>query len=347
MAQTTPVTRSQRTLRRRDFIRITALSGLALGLGTTLTRRLLVSGKLQQIEETRGAMGTYVRLVLISTDRAVAQQAIAATFDQIAHLESILSHHRADTALSALNESGRLHQPPAELVDVLRQAQRVSDWTNGAFDVTIQPVMQLVQQAVDRGRLPVRDELQTALSLVGYQGLTISQEQIAFDWPGMSITLDGIAKGYIVDSALDVLRRKGFAQAMVDAGGDIGGSPRADGSGWRVGVQDPRRTAGATIAVTRLAGGALATSGDYLHALTPDFSLHHILDPRHGMSPRELSSVSILAPSVCLADALSTTVMVLGRLVGMALVERLPGVEGLLVTKMGEVVASSGFPIDT
>lgn len=344
MTGTIPVTQSDTTVRRRDFIRISAVSGLAIGLGTALTRCLLERGELRQVEETRGAMGTYVRLVLVTPDPVAAMRVVAATFDQIARLETVLSRHRGDSVLSALNASGAVRQPPAELVDVLGRARRVSELTGGAFDITVQPLAELVRRAAAVGRTPTRDEIRDTLRLVGFEGVDVGTGGVALRQERMSITLDGIAKGYIVDAALAVLGRAGFPHAMVDAGGDIGGTSRPDGSGWRVGVQDPRRTAGTTIAVTRLAGNAMATSGDYLHAYTPDFGVHHILDPRAGRSPSELSSVSVVAPSACLADALSTGVMVLGVRRGIALIEQLRDVEGLLVTKQGEVVTSSGFP---
>jgi thiamine biosynthesis lipoprotein len=335
----------RRRIGRREFIRISAISGLALGVGTALTRRLLDTGELTQVEDTRGAMGTYVRLVLVTPDPGEGRRATAAMFDRISRLEAVLSAHRPDSALGRLNTSGHARKPPAELLEVMRRARQVSELTGGAFDITVRPLVTLVERAASIGRLPTRDQIHATLPRVGFQRIQISDHDIAYAQDGMSVTLDGIAKGYVVDEALAELAREGFPQAMVDAGGDIGGTRRPDGSGWRIGVQDPRRESGATLAVARLAGNAMATSGDYLHAYTADFSQHHIVDPRSGLSPIELSSVSVMASSACLADGLSTGVMVLGPRRGMALIERLPDVEGLLVTKSGESIASSGFPV--
>jgi len=321
------------------------VSGLALGLGTTLTRRLLEKGELRQVEETRGAMGTYVRLVLVSPDGATARRAITAAFDRIADLETTLSRHRPDSVLSALNRSGEVHRPPDALVDVLRRARDISRLTDGAFDVTVQPLVELVQVEMARGRMPTRQAIQATRPLIGFQHVEAGADRIVLGRGGMSITLDGIAKGYVVDAALATLERAGFPQAMVDAGSDIAGIRPPDGSAWSIGIQDPRRQTGTTIALTRLAGGAMATSGDYQHAYTPDFRMHHILDPRDGHSPPELSSVSVIAPSACLADGLSTGVMILGARQGLALIERLPNVEGLLVTKARKILRSSGFPV--
>jgi thiamine biosynthesis lipoprotein len=260
-------------------------------------------------------------------------------------LEAILSHHRAGSSLGVLNATGALASPPRELLDVLQTAQQVFEWTGGAFDVTIQPVAQLFTHHQLRGRLPSSAEVRSTLACVGFQRVTLDPRRVAFTGEGMSITLDGIAKGSIVDAALAELTRHGYPHAMVDAGGDIG-SARRKGAAWQIGIQDPRRQTGDAIAVAQLTSGALATSGDYLHTFTPDFRVHHILDPRTGLSPLELSSVSIVAPNACLADALSTGVMVLGAQSGLSLVERLPDVECLLVTKTGEVIRSEGFPME-
>jgi thiamine biosynthesis lipoprotein len=337
----------KRPVSRRNFIKIAAASGLTLGLSAALVRRLIETGELSRVEETRGAIGTYIRLVLLTLDRSSAQLAIDATFARIAQLELIFSHHRADSALARLNATGQLSSPPGELIEVLRQAGHVHTETNGAFDVTIQPLVQLIEQRTARSDVPTTAELRALLPLVGFSKVKIDSTQIEFQQSGMAITLDGIAKGYIIDAALAELNRHGYPQAMVDAGGDIASSPRDDGQSWHIGLQDPRRSTGDSIAVTKLARGALATSGDYLHAYTPDFGLHHILDPRTGLSPLELSSVSIVAPNACLADALATGVMVLGVEAGMQLIERRPEVEGLLITKHDQVIRSTNFPSET
>lgn len=333
-------------LSRRSFIKIVATAGLTLGLGTALARRLIESGELSRVEDTRGALGTYIRLILLTPDRSSAQAAIDATFTRIAQLEMIFSHHRSDSALGRLNASGQLLSPPSELIEVLQQARRVYAWTGGAFDVTIQPLVEFIEQRTARSVVPTTAELKALLPLVGFPKITLDLNQIAFQQAGMSITLDGIAKGYIIDAALAELNRHGYTQAMVDAGGDIAGSPCDDGASWQIGIQDPRGSNGDSIIVTKLARGALATSGDYLHAYTANFDLHHILDPRTGLSPLELSSVSIVAPTACLADALATGIMVLGAHAGLDLIERLPDVEGLLITKANDLIRSRCFPSD-
>jgi thiamine biosynthesis lipoprotein len=131
----------------------------------------------------------------------------------------------------------------------------------------------------------------------------------------------------------------------VEAGGDLlAAGAKGDGSPWSLGVQPPRAGTGDVAARFRVTDRAVATSGDYMQPFTPDLSQHHILDPRQGISPPALSSVSVAADTACQADALSTALMVLGPAKGLALIERLPGAETLLITKEGMIHRSSGFP---
>ena len=164
----------------------------------------------------------------------------------------------------------------------------------------------------------------------------------------MAIDLGGIAKGYAVDRALRVLKAAGVSSSLVDAGGDIGllGS-KPNGAPWRIGVQHPRDMR-EMIAVIEIDSGSVATSGDYERFFEHEGRhYHHILDPRSGYPARGLVSVTIIAPTCGLADALSTAVFVLGPEAGMQLLRRLPQAEGLLIAeKEGKLTAwkSKGFP---
>ena len=159
----------------------------------------------------------------------------------------------------------------------------------------------------------------------------------------MSITLDGIAKGYIIDQAVEVLRERGADQVLVDAGGDMASvGDGLWGEGWRVAIQNPRDP-GRHIGILRLKGECVATSGDYLQSFTQDRRFHHILDPRTGTPAGEVSSVTIVTRTAMSADALSTAIFVLGAEQGLTLMSQLDGVEGVVVTKGQAVLTSSGI----
>jgi len=324
---------------RRHFLKIVAGAGLATGLGASLTRRLRPDFASAQITETRVMMGAIVTLTVAAPNRRTAQHAVEATFAEMARLVDLFDHRRPRSPLARLNRERRLPAAPPELIDVLTVARHYGALTAGAFDVTIKPLWDALR-AGETAVEPLHD-------LIDYRLLRVVDSSITLARSGMSVTLDGIAKGHVVDGGVATLRRLGFNHVLVEAGGDlVAHGQRGDGAPWRVGVAHPRQ--GATpLTSLSLTGCAAATSGDYAHAFSADYSQHHILDPRRGRSPAELASVTILAPTATDADALSTAVLVMGPEAGLALLERLPHVEGLLVTKEMARLPTAGFPGET
>jgi thiamine biosynthesis lipoprotein len=289
-------------------------------------------------------MGSPVTLTVLHPERRVARGLAEAAFDEMERLEGILSRHRADTALSALNREGVLRDPPRELVELLRQALAVAERSRGGFDPTVGPLVALQERSFrEEGRPPRGEEVAAALARVDFRAVRVSVDEIRLDRTGMSLTLDGIAKGFIVDRVVARLARAGADELLVNAAGDmaaVGGGE--DGEGWSVGIEDPR-VPGEVRGSLRLGGGGVATSGDYLQRFTADGVHHHILDPRTGESPVELTSVTVLAPSAMLADALATGVMVLGARDGLAWLDREEGVEGEVMLRTGEVERTRGW----
>jgi len=289
-------------------------------------------------------MGTLVTISAVHPDVEAARGMVAATFDEMERLEGLLSRHRAGTPIWRLNETGVVRAPPREVLEVVRTGLDYSTLTGGAFDITIAPLLNLYNSSFSQtGVAPSPEDVRRALALVGFRHVQASEREIAFEKPGMAVTLDGIAKGYIVDRAVEVLRQLGAERVLVNAGGDIAsaGEPLEDDA-WRIGLQDPR-VADGSLGTIGLRGEAVATSGDYVQYLTPDMSLHHIIDPRTGSSPAHASGVSVVAPSAMAADALSTATLVLGPREGMELLDRLDGIEGMIVTKDQRVLKSRGL----
>jgi thiamine biosynthesis lipoprotein len=192
---------------------------------------------------------------------------------------------------------------------------------------------------------PSESEIRDVLALVGAHHVTASEREIRFDRPGMGITLDGIAKGYIVDAMAGILARgagavRGF---LINAGGDI----RTAGAGengrpWTVAVWDPR-SSGDFPDIIHLTGAAVATSGGYEIYFDPDRRFHHIVDPATGRSPNRCASASVIAPTAMAADALATAVFVMDPAAGVALVESLPGCDCLILDHDGRARRSTGW----
>jgi thiamine biosynthesis lipoprotein len=210
----------------------------------------------------------------------------------------------------------------------------VGDLTGGAFDVSIKPLL----DAARTGK-----ETKPRQRFVDYRRIQLRDGEISLA-PGMALTLDGIAKGAVVDGGVAALNKRGYEHVLVEAGGDLVGNGHSlDQTPWRIGVRHPRQ-ADSLMTVLPISAQAVATSGDYQHTFSSDFSQHHIRDPRTGQSPAQSASVTVLADSGTLADALSTGLMVLGLTVGLPLVERLSGVEALFISKHMELTRTSGFP---
>lgn len=332
------------TLGRRDALRITAVAGVSAVFGGGLLKALVRDAGLRRVSRTQTRMGTLVTLTVVHPEADAADAMVRNAFGEMERLEQILSRHRPTSALGRLNAEGALVDPPRELVTVLDQALRLSEATEGAFDPSVLPVLELYRASFEAtGRHPAPDALEETLRLVGFRNVTVGAARISLDRPGMGITLDGIAKGFVVDECVRLLTAEGAGRVFVDAGGDVGTTvgPALD-EAWRVAVHDPHQR-GRPAPVLSLAGDALATSADDQHSFTLDRRIHHIVDPRTGRSPEETSSVSVRARTAMQADGLSTAVMVMGPARGLPFLEDIDGAEALVVTKVGRRLATSGL----
>jgi FAD:protein FMN transferase len=325
-------------MNRRGFLKITAACGLAAGLSLPVLRQLAAIGELAELRETRFMIGTVIHLNLVAADQENGRRVMQAVFAEIERLAAIFDPRRAETPLARLNASAQLDNAPLELIQVLGKAIHYSSITEGAFDVTVKPL----QDARTAG-LPIGSQL---LDLVDYRSLKIEGSRISLLKPGMGITLDGIAKGWIVDVAVALLGVQGYENALVEAGGDlVAAGLNGPAKPWKVGIAHPRAADGTqTIASIQVTKSGLATSGDYRNAISPDFVQNHIIDPHSGFSPAELASATVIAPTCADADALSTALMVLGTDRGLELIDRMDGFSALTVSKDLNVRRSLNFP---
>ena len=288
-------------------------------------------------------MGTQINLIVCGPDQDACLQGVQATLDKMSEVEDLLSRHKRESELTRLNRYGVVDNPSQSLQSILSLAREVSEATDGAFDITVLPLLDLYAA----NRLPTEEQLNTARGLVDFQAIKWTGEKAAFRHPGMSITVDGIGKGYIVDQGVAVLQQLGFANVYVEAGGDLmvsGAKPQ--GKPWRIGVRNPRPENVEEMMVMEVSRPtAIATSGDYMQWFTEDLRHHHIIDPRTGMSPPELASATVTAPSVAMADGLATAAMVQGPDKALATLEGMEHCEGLLIGKDLRQYRTSGFEV--
>ena len=334
----------KREMNRRDFVRFSAIGAGVLALGGLGVRELIEAGMAAEFTETRPLLGTFITIKLIETDERASRANIEDTFAEIERLSAILSRHDPASELSILNRTGAIDAASPELLGVIQKALNFSDITGGAFDISVMPLLSLYADSfADGGSPPSEKTIEATRELVGYRGIDIKDRSITLGAPGMRLTLDGIAKGFVIDQAAALLRARGLTQVLVEAGGDMSlRGMRQDGQPWKIGLTHPRALAG-YYEVLQTSNDCLATSGDYENAFTADYSWHHIIDPRLGHSPREVASATVIAPDTSYADAMATAAIVLGVTDAIALFERLPGVQALLIDKGMKSHVTSGF----
>lgn len=293
---------------------------------------------------TSWALGSEVSITALHTDRRQGQAAVDAAFAELELVEQLMSIYRPASQLCQLNRQGELKSPHPYFVEVLRAAREMSAKSDGAFDITVQPLWTIFDEAKRSGTLPTESAIAQAKAKVDWRRVEISNARVRLRGAGMAITLNGIAQGFAADKATAALKAHGIEHALIDTG-EIGAlGLKENGDAWTVGIQHPRHP-DAYISLAKLAGRSLATSGDYATTFSDDFRHHHLFDPRSGYSPHDLASVSIAAPSAMLADALSTAVFVLGPDHGRKLAASYPQTDLLLVLKDGRTLKTENFPL--
>jgi len=309
-----------------------AITILAAGAGATLLPRASWPDAPSRFEWRGQALGAPARLVLHGPDRAEAAAAAATCVAEVERLEREFSLYRPDSALSRLNRQGRLDAPSHDMRRLLLESQRFGVLSTGAFDVTVQPLWSLyaahfaADPAATDGPPPAA--LAAALGLVDYRRLRVADDHISMP-PGMSITLNGIAQGYITDRVADLLRARGWHHVLVDLGEIRALDTRPDGQPWRIGLAEAQEVP--------LLDQAVATSAGAGTAFTQDARIHHLLDPRSGHSANSYRSVTVVAARATIADALSSAIYVAPRAEASRLLRAGGGIEARLVDNAGQV----------
>jgi thiamine biosynthesis lipoprotein len=287
-------------MQRRQLLQL----GMGLGLGHGLGVHAAAHESLIWQERSLVGFGTTLWIKAAHTDAGRLKQALDASVQAIRSVEKQMSLFDPDSAVSRLNRLGELRQPDVELVSVLSLAQHVSLRSAGAFDVTMQPLWGLWSLHSQTQTLPSAKALLQTRSLVNWRALTVSPEVVRLNVKGMGVSLNGIAQGYAADKVRAVLQSHGVQHALIDTGETtvLGQSSKAED--WRFAVE-PSAASTVTPPVISPHGWALATSSDSHTVFSADHVHHHILNPLTGDSPSHWASVSVIAPSCALADALT------------------------------------------
>jgi|JI10StandDraft_1071094.scaffolds.fasta_scaffold176534_1 thiamine biosynthesis lipoprotein len=274
-------------------------------------------------------MGTGWRVSIWGDDAAAARRDGELALEEVARLEQILSEWRPTSDISRLNAAAGTEPivvDPA-LFDCVRASLDVARWSGGAYDVSW-AVMRDVWRFGDNGRdvPPTAAEVQARLPLWNWERIRVNDEQrsVLLEQRGMQIGLGGVAKGYALDRAHDLLVRAGHENFMLFAGGQVLVRGLRGGRKWRVGIQHPREPR--YFAFVEVTNASVATSGDYEHSFMYEGRrYHHILDPETGFPSERSTSVTVIAPTGLWADAVDTAVFILGPERGLPLLEHAPG----------------------
>ncbi len=295
----------------------------------------------EPVEISDFLMDTYVTVQVGSRFREEARQAL----EEMERLEQIFDRYTPGSDVARVNEAGGAWvEVSPEMIDVLERTREARE--RGLFQVTVGPLVDAWGFGTDDPAVPDPESLARALDLVGDDRLEVDSQgrRVRLSQPGMSLDMGGLAKGYIVEMAGEYLASRGVPWGLVNAGGDIRAVGfRPDGDPWRVGVRHPR-TEGDLVGIAYVGDLAVATSGDYQRFFTQDGQrYHHILNVRTGYPAEEVISVTVVAADVTIADVLSTEVFLLEAQEGLALLESLAGVEGVIVDEDQEVHLTSGL----
>ncbi|WP_122893704.1 FAD:protein FMN transferase [Arcobacter peruensis] len=287
-------------LSRRKFLKISACS-----LAFSLTPNILNANEREKISWSGIALGAQSNMTLFHKNKLYAKDTLDICINEIKRLENIFSLFIPNSSICLLNKNGNLKNPPKELVEVLKFAEDISIKTNGAFDVTVQPLW-VAHAKYSNNKNKLKKAIKEAKNLISYKNIQIKEDKISFKKPNVQITLNGIAQGYITDKITSILRQKGFTNVLVDLGelNSIGGyNEQRD---WNIATPYLVNTP-----YLKLNNQAMASSGGYGTMFSKRY--HHLFDTKTRTSANYIKSVTVKANNATLADALATAICVMPK----------------------------------
>jgi thiamine biosynthesis lipoprotein len=324
---------------------VASLNSLALFALIGLTSACQPTPAIQQ-RETRPLMGTVVDLTLEGRDPARLKQALDDAYREMTRLSDMMNHYNPNSVVSAINNAAG-KQPvavPPELMLVLKMARQVSDRSHGAFDITVGSLKGWRFNPADPA-MPSQAEIAAQLPKINYRDVILDEAAgtVFLRQPGMRMDLGGIAKLYILDTGMKILKKHGIEHAMLNGGGDVVVNGTTQGRPWRVGIRDPHAPE-KLLAAIEITHGIVASSGDYArYFLKNGQRYHHILDPRTGYPTQGLHGVTLVADTLEQVNGLGAAIMVLGAAPGKELINQTPGLSGLLVDREDKLWVSPGL----
>jgi thiamine biosynthesis lipoprotein len=284
------------------------------------------------IKDVRDVLGTFVTIAIIHPDVNEGKDALRAGFDEIYRIHHLMNAHQQSSEVGVLNREGYYEGVSDDTKHVIQKANSFSELLEGAFDITVLPLLELWKENVSKSKIPTDAEISQRLELVNYRNILIEDKNISFRKRGMGITLAGVAKGYAVDKAIEALVRCNIRHALVNAGGDIRAIGGKDETiPWRIAIRDPRYKTRIVTAV-ELYDQAIATSGTYRR------SFDDIINPKVGRPAQGVLSSTVTAKKAMDADILATCMFILEAEEGIELIGKLDGVKAFVIRSDGSIL---------
>ncbi len=294
-------------------------------------------------QQQRDIMGTRVSVELWHDDATAAATCSAKVFTEMRRIDALMSSYKSDSELSFINKNAAIAavEISAEMMHLIKKSIHFSEISRGAFDITYASIGYAYDYR--KRQRPSDESISEKLPAIDYHHIMISGNKVQFGDDAVRIDLGGIAKGYAVDRAADIISQCGITKAMVSAGGDSRIMGDREGRPWIIGIQHPRDPAGIALRLP-LSDTAMSTSGDYERFFIENGDrVHHIINPDTGRSATASWSATVIGPDALTTDALSTTIFILGAIEGIALIESLEGFDAIIIDSAGKLHYSSGF----
>ncbi|TRZ93649.1 FAD:protein FMN transferase [bacterium] len=291
-------------------------------------------------KETRFMMDTYVTIYAVGP-KEITSKAIGLALDRMQEIGVKFNSLNPKSPIYTFNHQATPISDP-EILDLIRLALKVSKESDGAFDITVAPLVELWGFYEKAPYLPQDQAIKDCLKNVGYQHLSLNNGKLEKDNEATRIDLGGIAKGYALSQAVKVLKAQGLTQALVDAGGDVYGLGKKGKNLWKVGIMNPR--AEGVLGYVEVEDLAVMGSGDYERFFIKDGKrYHHIFNPKTGYPTEGVSAVTLIYYDPILAQPWTKIPFVWGAKKGLEMLEKIPGMEAIIVTTSGEIMYSSGL----
>ena len=296
---------------RRRFLKIIGLASIGAISGTALVK-LTKTDILQKVTWQGIALGSPAEITIYHPNQKEAEDILSESHKKLVQLENLFSLYKENSQLSMLNKNGYVKNPHPDMLTLINLSKKYAEMTDGAFDVTVQPLWNLYNEAfIKTNKPPLESEIEKTLSLVDWRSISVSKNLINYEKEGMSSTLNGIAQGYITDKISEHLINSDINNTLVQLGEYRGIGDHPDGRPWRLLLSNPEHTD--SIGEIEFTNAAVATSA----GLGTPFDLtgkhHHIFDPKNGYNANNYLQVSVTSKTATEADALATAFLILNR----------------------------------